>query len=350
MIFSRFINWWQRKEIKKLQRIYLAVIFLVIVIFIVGIYYFSVDYTNSDTKFGVTFSDKYARALGLNEQELFVKILDEMKIRKFRLMTYWDDVEPEAGKYNFATIKWQLDQVTMRGGQVILVVGRRQPRWPECHDPQWLAGIDTKQQHQAELQYIKTTVESLKNYQSIVAWQVDNEPFLNIFGKCPPESQKDYLDKLNLVKSLDTRPTIITDSGELSSWYQTASINPIIGTSLYRHTWNQWYGNFYYPLPPAYYHWKANMIKLFTPLQSVFISELQLEPWSDNLPPATDIKDQYQSMNLDRWQKNIDFAKRVGFSEVYLWGVEWWYWLKERRGDDSFWQQALLIFNKQNND
>ena len=42
-------------------------------------------------------------------------------------------------------------------------------------------------------------------------------------------------------------------------------------------------------------------------------------------------------MNFARTQTTIDFARRTGFSEIYLWGVEWWYWLKEEQRDVRFW-------------
>ena len=119
---------------------------------------------------------------------------------------------------------------------------------------------------------------------------------------------------------------------------------------LYRHTWNKWYGDFYYPLPPAYYHWKAKLLKLVTPLEKIFISELQLEPWGDKSPAETPINEQLLSMNNLRFTKNVDFARQVGFSEIYFWGAEWWYWMKEKQNNDSFWQQAILIFKNQNND
>jgi hypothetical protein len=36
---------------------------------------------------------------------------------------------------------------------------------------------------------------------------------------------------------------------------------------------------------------------------------------------------------------NMDFAKKSGFSEVYLWGVEWWYYMKERHNDSTYWDE-----------
>ena len=41
-------------------------------------------------------------------------------------------------------------------------------------------------------------------------------------------------------------------------------------------------------------------------------------------------------------------ARRVGFSEAYLWGVEWWYWLKETKGEPAVWDTARELFRAKN--
>jgi len=33
-------------------------------------------------------------------------------------------------------------------------------------------------------------------------------------------------------------------------------------------------------------------------------------------------------MNLEQFKKNIEFAQKTGFDTIYLWGAEWWHWLK----------------------
>jgi len=57
----------------------------------------------------------------------------------------------------------------------------------------------------------------------------------------------------------------------------------------------------------------------------------------------TPIKEQYRSMDLEQFRKNFFYAKRIGLSPIYFWGVEWWYWLKEQ-GDQSIWQAAKDIW------
>jgi hypothetical protein len=59
------------------------------------------------------------------------------------------------------------------------------------------------------------------------------------------------------------------------------------------------------------------------------------------------LEEQFKSMNLKQISENIEFAKKVGFPEVYLWGAEWWYWLKAKHQDPSFWEFAKKLFSNQ---
>lgn len=46
-------------------------------------------------------------------------------------------------------------------------------------------------------------------------------------------------------------------------------------------------------------------------------------------------------MNLKMLRNNLEFAKRAGFDEIYIWGVEWWYWLKEEKANSEFWDSIV---------
>jgi len=43
-------------------------------------------------------------------------------------------------------------------------------------------------------------------------------------------------------------------------------------------------------------------------------------------------------------KNNITYSKRAGFPDIYLWGVEWWYWEKEVNGDPALWNEAKKLF------
>ncbi len=47
---------------------------------------------------------------------------------------------------------------------------------------------------------------------------------------------------------------------------------------------------------------------------------------------------------LEQFKANIDFAKKTGLKEFYLWGSEWWYWMKKKQNRPAIWDQAKKIF------
>ncbi|HSH31776.1 MAG TPA: beta-galactosidase, partial [Candidatus Saccharimonadales bacterium] len=88
-------------------------------------------------RFGASFSVKYARDLGLDWRQVLTEALDDIGIRRFRLMSHWDLIEPQPGQYDFGDLDWQMDQVAARDGEVSITIGLRQPHHPECHQPAW---------------------------------------------------------------------------------------------------------------------------------------------------------------------------------------------------------------------
>ncbi len=329
----------------KVKRWVPAVIVVGIILFV---FCFNVIRDNVGTmtpiKWGVTFSKKYAEELGLDWKHVFVAALDELNVKNFRLPIPWDSVESVRGTYDFKDIDWMLDEAEKRNAKVFLAIGRRTPRWPECHTPEWAKTLRLADQNQQLKSLLRAEVEHFKGRNSVVAWQIENEPLLDVFGVCPPGDVKFLSEEVRLVKSLDnSRPIIITDSGELSFWIRTGWHADILGISMYRASWNKWFGYFFYPITPAFYREKAQAV--YPIVKKIIVTELQAEPWPGNQKsiPETSIPEQYRSMNIQRFYDNVEFARRVGFSEVYLWGVEWWYWIRER-GDSSFWNAARNLF------
>jgi hypothetical protein len=85
---------------------------------------------------------------------------------------------------------------------------------------------------------------------------------------------------------------------------------------------------------------RARSIEPF--VKKVFVSELQAEPWFANSLPDMSIPEQKKIMNEKTARDAIRFAKKAGFKEIYLWGVEWWYWLKTK-GDSGMWNAVKNI-------
>ena len=139
---------------------------------------------------------------------------------------------------------------------------------------------------------------------------------------------------------------MITDSGELSSWQSAAGVGDVLGTTLYRIVWNSKMGFWdYWFVPPAFYRYKADMTKmLHKNLEQVIVMELQAEPWTLNKSMIELNKEEREkSFNLKRFKNNIEYSRKTGFPQVYLWGAEYWYWL-DQQGEPEIWQQAKTLW------
>ena len=231
-------------------------------------------------------------------------------------------------------------QAAKRGTKVVLVVGQKAPRWPECHVPDWAHELDEIEYKKFVKTYITNIVERYRNHQALEVWQVENGPYIKFkFGDCENFDEDLVKEEIALVKSLDKKHKIvITDSGELSTWFRASKAGDIFGTTVYRivMTPGGKYWNYDW-LPAGFYKLKA---KLFGPsYEDFWVSELQAEPWFTNSDPTnTPVEDQEKSMNPERLQKHIDYVQHMGVSRAYLWGVEWWYWIKEAKQDDRYWE------------
>lgn len=294
---------------------------------------------------GVNFAQKHAELLGLNWKETYLALFDDLKIKNIKLITYWDLIETEEENYNFAPLDWQIQEAENRGAKILLVIGMKTGRWPECHIPQWAKNKNKEEQQERILRLIEKTVLRYKDSTAIEAWQVENEPFFP-FGECPWTDINFLKKEINLVKLLDDRdrPVVISDSGEGSLWINAARLGDIVGTTMYKKVWFGQLGFYlYYPLPPTFYWRKAEYIKkLFN--KKVIVGELQAEPWGPKLLYDSPLAEQEKTMTLERFKYNIDFAKKTGLDEFYLWGAEWWYWMKEKQNQPEIWNEAKKLF------
>ena len=297
---------------------------------------------------GVTFSRSYALDLQLDWQQTYLALLDELNVSHIRLSAYWDEIEANRGEFDFSSLDWQIQQATDRGRSIVLAVGRRLPRWPECHDPGWLKHLPNDQTEAELLELLETTIKRYQSNEAVVMWQGENEPLFTWFGFCPPPSKDFFFREVALVKTIDpTRPVLVTDSGELSAWQSVSNAGDVLGTTLYRVVWNKWFGFFdYWFLPPAYYRWKADITKKINPnINQVIISELQMEPWTFNKRMIELTREeQEQSFDLSRFKRNVTYARRIGTPAVYLWGAEYWYWLK-LQGQPAIWEEAKKLWS-----
>jgi len=286
--------------------------------------------------YGVSFNAEYASYLGYDYKIVYDFVLKDMGFKYVRLMAQWDEVEKNKGEYDFTIIDHLMDQSAKYNVKVILAVGRKTPRWPECHLPQWAKEKEYDQYKGDLLKYIEKVVNRYKNHTALEVWQVENEPFLP-FGDCKTLKTEDLQKEIELVRRIDDKhKIIITDSGELSTWRKTAKAGDLFGTTMYRVVWNKYMGYFSYDWLPAVFY-QAKLKVFGRDKAEAYIVELQAEPWMpDKDLRHSDLNEQYKSMDFDRLKKNVDYAAKTGMSRSYLWGVEWWYYLDKKHNNNEF--------------
>lgn len=337
----------------RVKKVLIAFLVVFIIFFV-----FSFDFSSGeDLSYGVSFSRFHTDELGLDWKETYLAILNDLDLKRFRFSAHWPLVEPQKDNYNFLELDFQISEAKKNNASVILAVGRRLPGWPECHEPEWLKteSLKLKSENEAKnfrqertLKYIKTVVNRYKSYDNIIYWQVENEPFLTGFSRSACGSlDKDFLDKeISFVRGLDpSRKILITDSGEFGDWFRAYSRGDIFGTSLYLYVWPRSVSfPIRYPITPAFFRIKYNLVRLILGAKPSFVVELSSEPWLLQPLIGTPIEIQLDRMGIDKFNKMIDFSAKTGFNNFYLWGAEWWYWLK-LQGYPDHWNRAKNLFN-----
>src|SRR3989304_3122505 len=134
---------------------------------------------------GASFDAAYAESLGLDWKKTYLSLLDEVGVDHLRLVAFWNTVEPQRDRFDFAALDFQMSEARKRGVSVILAIGRRLPRWPECHTPDWAAAFSEKEQQEEVTELITAVVKRYRKSPHLEFWQGGNEPFVRFFGEGP---------------------------------------------------------------------------------------------------------------------------------------------------------------------
>lgn len=350
-LVNPFADVWQKiLRWRKKNRLNLVIWWLVIIITVTVAFMYSLsqwymfNHRSEPIQMGVTFIPKYAKYYDLDPKETLQALLDDLKFKNVRLVSYWSEGEATQGQYDFSQLDWQMDMAASRGVKVSLALGLRQPRWPECHMPTWAENLPKDQWEPKLKEYIKATVERYKDHPALDSYQLENEYFLKAFGECPDFSRERLVDEFNLVKSIDSDTTLVVSMS-----------NNAIGTPLYEPTPDMWAISIYkrvwdktltkryfeYPIPAWYYGFRAGWVEA-TRGRNSFIHELQAEAWTPNDLgiKETPLSEQDKSMNAERLANRFEYGRATGMKKMDLWGAEWWYWRKVKKNDPGMWDVA----------
>lgn len=329
----------------------IKIIICVFIAILVALWVLSWDMSpERDFVYGTSFSRFHSDELKLDWKKTYLAILDDLKVRHLRLTAHWPLTEPKDDAYNFSELDFQIREAEKHNATVILAVGRRLPGWPECHTPDWVDKLPLGEQKTKLLSYIETVVNRYKKSAAIEYWQVENENFLSFFSRSLCGQYSEGLDdffkeEIDLVHKLDSsRQVIATDSGEFGTWYKAYRSGDVFGTSIYLYVWwRNFLGPIRYPITPAFFRIKNSLVHLIYGAKPSMVVELSSEPWLLQPIIDTPIEVQFQRMGMDKFNEMIDFSSKTGFDTFYLWGSEWWYWLKQN-GHPEHWDRARELY------
>lgn len=342
-------GWWQK----------IVVILMTIILLLTGAMYGIAQwYINTNDhkplRLGATFIPSYAEELGLNAQATMDMMIDELGVKHFRLVSYWNQLEPAQDQYDFTLLDWQFRKAEAAGATVSLAMGLRQPRWPECHMPDWakdLSGGPSVGQWPEQLnQFMTQVVNRYKTSPALESYQLENEFFLTVFSpECTDYSRDRLIEEFNLVKRLDSYHPIIMARSNNYGVPLGEPIPDVYAFSVYRRVWDGKTNRYFqYPLPPKWYAFHAGLQQILHGKPSM-LHELQAEAWPPNGQSiqATSLSEQNKSITAQRLEDTFQFGIDTGLRDIYLWGAEYWLYRKEKLGDPSLWNVAKEQFKRE---
>lgn len=305
---------------------------------------------NTPLRYGVSFIPDYAQSLGVDPQQTMDALLN-IGVKQFRLVSYWSDIEPTQGQYDFSQLDWEFAKAEAAHAHIILTVGLRQPRWPECHPPSWVDTSQPDAQWQPQLeQFMTTVINRYKNSPALESYQLENEYFLHGFGDCTPQTydRQRLISEYNLVRKLDSAHPVVIPRSDNAVGIPVGQPQPQeFSISIYRRVWDAGYTHRYleYPFPAWFYGFLAGWQEL-ADHKNMMIGELQGEAWPPHGQTITEtpLDEQNKSLNAQRLKAVFQYGKATGMRQVNLWGAEYWYYRLTVLHDPSLWNVAQQEF------
>ena len=96
------LDWpcWHFKFMKKIIKKILLYLLIIILLFSSYLFIGSTK-PAKDIGWGVVFSQKHAKYLGLDWQETYLALLDDLQVKKIKVASYWELIEEKEGEYDF---------------------------------------------------------------------------------------------------------------------------------------------------------------------------------------------------------------------------------------------------------
>ena len=288
--------------------------------------------------------------------ETLGQLLDETGSRAVRLSVQWDEVQPEASRYDFELIESLLGAAEGKGAGVSLSVGMKAQRHPEYHIPAWaLEGTDVDEGDVVSedpllraraLEMIRTVVSRLSASPAIDSWGAENEGRIASGRSDNWTLSREYLvEAVEAIHANDPmrRPVSINHAQHFvmdRRWKDALADADILAQSMYPRRNVEILGFEFQAnimelgwLMPNYAHQARTARKAG---KEFWVTELQAEPWTDYDSRLITPDSPSDNLSPVKLRQNVIYARKTGAERIYLWGSEWWVYQSERFGDDRW--------------
>ena len=320
---------------------------------------------------GISFSPRRAASLGLDYRKAFTR-LEALHFRVIRLSVYWDQVDQEG----YDQLDWLMSEAQRTGQPVVLAVGMKALGWPEFYIPASAmpaAGLTQGQDvasdaslRYATLSFVSDTVLRYRDNSTLVAWQIENEPF-NRAGPQRLWIDAEFLrDEITSVRELDGhhRPLIVNAFSHFNFVFDQASARQgfdirqvlgfeadsaerdglsvlsrgdVLGLDVYTAIGYRFLGQDH--MSHADGDWPDRLARVRDLVRrqgkQAWITEAQAEPWESVPNSYADPK----STSPQAIRNLFANLKEAGFSTVLFWGSEYWLWRADQ--GDSRWIDTI---------
>jgi hypothetical protein len=287
-------------------------------------------------------------------------------VRHVRISAYWSDIERRPGAYDFRSVDRLLEIAAEHGAAVTVTLGMRAQRYPEFWLPTWLRQRlegdvgqypeDHPQLRAALLAYLDAAARHIGAHPAVDALQVENEAFVPSYAHDPRwRIRPAFLaEEIAVVRAADPggHPILVSHASWLrkdDSWRWILEHADVLGQSVYtkrqRGPWD-WLYIYPYRLGPFTPDLPGQARAARRAGKQVWIAELQAEPFEAPEVDVRRISTAEAASFSPRWlEENARLARRSGATRAYLWGVEWWAYLRDVRGEPELWEAARALFS-----
>jgi hypothetical protein len=320
---------------------------------------------------GISFNPHRAASMGLDYQKAFTR-LEALHFRVIRLSAYWDQIDQEG----YDQLDWLMNEAQRTGQPVALAVGMKGLGWPEFYIPPsampaagLLQGQDAASDaslRDATLAFVNETVRRYRDNSTLIAWQVENEPF-NRAGPQRLWIDAGFLrEEISSVRQLDGhhRPLIVNAFSHFNLILDQASARQgfdlrqflgfeadsaerdglsllgkgdVLGLDVYTAIGYRFLGHD--NVSRADGDWPDRLAKVRDLVRrqgkQAWITEAQAEPWETGANSDADPK----STSPQAIRSLFVNLKDAGFSTVLFWGSEYWLWQADR--GDTRWIDTI---------